>query len=81
MGEKGEREQRQARLMSLLQDTVSEMSRGISTKFDILMKGNEDALGQLATEYELEPEELVFASDALLAVKGVVNNLHGFRIY
>ena len=69
------REERQARFLRLFQDVMSELAEGNADTLTILKTGTEEELGALATKYELSQDELVFACDALLALRTNVENL------
>jgi hypothetical protein len=70
-----ERKVRQTHFLRLFQDVTSELVEGNDEKFKVLREGDEEALGALAAEYELAQDELVFACDALLALRMAAERL------
>jgi hypothetical protein len=63
------RQERQAHFLKLFQDVTSELVEGNDKDFKTLKGGDEKALAELAQRYELSQDELVFACDALLALR------------
>jgi hypothetical protein len=69
------RQERQAHFLNLFQDVTSELVEGNDEDFETLKGGDEGALAELAERYELSRDELVFACDALLALREEVQTL------
>ena len=63
------RQERQARFLKLFQDVMSGLVGGEEEDFKTLRGKDEGALAELAGRYELSQDELVFACDALLALR------------
>jgi hypothetical protein len=69
------RQERQAHFLNLFQDVTSELVEGNDENFTTLRRGDEEALAELAERYGLLQDELVFACDALLALREEVQTL------
>jgi hypothetical protein len=63
------REERQARFLKLFQDVMSGLVEGNDKDFKTLRGKDEGALADLAGRYGLSQDELVFACDALIALR------------
>jgi hypothetical protein len=69
------RQERQAHFLNLFQDVTSELVEGNDEDFTTLTGKDEEALAELADRYGLSQDELVFACDALLALREEVQTL------
>jgi hypothetical protein len=66
-----ERKERQKRFADLARDVVEELQPPTQQTdlYDTLMTGSEEQLAEVAANYGLRQEELVFACDALIALR------------